>query len=115
LISNKVTFKEDPDAKKYYFFNRAYQTNKTKWEEEGVTGKQAEQLSAAAAAQMAIATKDQTALPGAKVKGAAPEDMKGVDVVDRSDTTTTSQTSETSSIGDDLVKAMEAYLKCIFH
>lgn len=109
IDSNKVTFKEDPDAKKYYFFNRAYQSNKTKWKEEGVTGRQAEQLSAAAAAQMAIATKDQTALPGAKVKGAAPEDMKGVDVVDRSDTTTTSQTSETSSIGDDLVKAMEAY------
>lgn len=105
---NKVTFTEHPDAKKYYFYNRAYQTNMTEWaDKSGLDDKTKRHLSAAAAAQMAIATKDQTALAGAKVKGAAPADMKNVDVVDSSDPVTSSST--TSSIGDALEKAIIGY------
>jgi hypothetical protein len=107
IKSSKVTFKEDPDAKKYYYYMRAFKTTQDRWDKDpNISDKDRDIMAVAAAKQMAIVTKDQSALPGAKVKGAAPAELKDSVV---GSTPETSQSSSASTLGDALVKAISDY------
>ena len=85
--------KADPQALIGYFYNKSYQQNYANWKAQGRSDEEARQLAARAAVELSLEGKDKdgervSALPGAKdpetgdlLEGAAPSEMKGVDVV----------------------------------
>jgi hypothetical protein len=87
------TIKPDPQALIAHTYNKSYQENYAYWKGKGYSEKDSRQLAARAAVELSLEAKDKdgekvSALPGAKdpetgdlLEGAAPAEMKNVDVV----------------------------------
>jgi hypothetical protein len=113
----EVSFKTDPQALIYYYYNRGFKTTQAEWaKDKNITPTQRDMMALAAARSLAVTTEGQSALPGAKVKGAAPADLKDVQVLDSTNSSqTTTQTSASNdplgAAADALSKAFEQYGK----
>jgi len=114
------SIKPDPQALIGYFYNKSYQQNYANWKAQGRSDTEARQLAARAAVELALEGTDKdgekvSALPGAKdpetgdlLEGAAPAEMKNVDVVTDAERQA-SQTSDKDS--EDPFDALKASLK----